>query len=74
VFPDPLTTTHPDHPVTDDVSAVIRDDAVTRLTLLWSPLSLGDAHAELHAVVSLLAELQVSLRATISSARDQDHS
>jgi hypothetical protein len=72
-FRDPSTTTHPDHPMMDDVSAVILDDAVVRLTLLRSPLSLGDALAELHAMVSLLAQLHASLPATIAAAHDQDH-
>ncbi len=73
MFRDPWTTTHPDRPVTDDVSAAILDAAVTLLTLLRSPLSLGDALAELHAMVSLLAELQIALPATVAAARDQDH-
>lgn len=70
---DPWTATHPGHPVTDDASAVILDDAVVRLTLLRSPLSLGDALAELHAMVSLLAQLHATLPTTIAAAHDQDH-
>lgn len=61
VFRDPWTTTHPDHPVMDDVSKAVLDDAVVQLTLLRSPLMLGDALAELHAMVSLIAELHASL-------------
>lgn len=72
-FRDPWTTTHPGRPVTDDVSAAILNDAVTLLTLLRSPLSLGDALAELHAMVSLLAELQSALPASVAAARDQGH-
>lgn len=72
-FRDPWTTTHPDRPVTDDVSAAILDEAIRLLTLFRSPLSLGDALAELHAMVSLLAELQNTVSATVATARDQDH-
>lgn len=72
-FRDPRTTTHPDHPVMDDTSAAVLDDAVLRLTLLRSPLSFGDALAALHAKVSLLAELHASMPAAITAARDQDH-
>jgi hypothetical protein len=57
----------------DDLSAAVLDDAVVRLTLLRSPLSLGDSLAELHAMVSLLAQLHASLLVTIAAARDQDH-
>jgi len=57
----------------DDVSEAVLDDAVAQLTLLRSPLSLGDALAELHAMVSLRAELHASLPLTVAAARDQDH-
>jgi hypothetical protein len=72
-FRDPQSTTHPAHPVTDEVSAAILGDAVVQLTILRSPLSSGDALAELHATLSLLAELNASLPATVAAARDQDH-
>ena len=72
-FRDPLTTTHPEHPVIDDVSAEVLNDAVTPLTLLRSPLSLYNALADLHAMASSLAELHASLPAAIAAARDQDH-
>jgi hypothetical protein len=70
---DPWTTTHPDHPLNDEASAAVLDDAAEQLTLLRSPLALGDALAELHAKTSLLAELRASLPATVLTARDQDH-
>lgn len=73
VLRDPWTATHPDHPEMDDVSATILDHAVVQLTHLRSPLMLGDALAELHAMVSLLAELHTSLPRTVAATRDQDH-
>ena len=51
-------TIHPGHPLVDDASAVVLEEAIVELTLLRSPMSLGDGLADLHAIVSLLAQLR----------------
>ena len=48
--------THPGHPIVDDKTAVLIDQATIELTLLRSPAALGDSLADLHAMVSLLAQ------------------
>ncbi|MGH2669905.1 MAG: hypothetical protein ACRDH5_12470, partial [bacterium] len=73
-FNDPWTLTHPDHPLVDNDSAVILEEATVELTLLRSPMSLGDGLADLHAMVSLLAQLRAWLPVAVASARHQDHS
>lgn len=60
--------------VVDEASAAVADEALVTLTLLRAPMRLGDALAELHVTVSLLAELQARLPAVVAAARDQDHS
>jgi hypothetical protein len=66
--------THPDHPLVDDQSAVVLEDATVELTLLRSPMALGDGLADLHAMVSLLAQIHTWLPVVVAGARDQDHS
>jgi hypothetical protein len=43
------------------------------LTLLRSPMALGDCLADLHAMVSLLAQLHVWIPISVASARAQDY-
>lgn len=64
---------HPDRPVTDCASAAVLDEAVVTLTLLRSPMRLGDALAELHATMSLLAQIHERIPIVVGQARDQDH-
>lgn len=72
-FADPWTITHPRHAVVDDASAAILDEAAVELTLLRSPMQLGDCLADLHAMVSLLAQIHAWLPVTVAGARDQGH-
>ena len=72
-FEDPWTKTHPRHAVIGDDSGAVLEAALAELTLLRSPLRLGDGLAELHALVSLLAEIHVRLPVVVARARDQDH-
>ena len=44
------------------------------LTLLRSPMRLGDHLAELHATVSLLAQIYARMPVIVAAARDQGHS
>jgi hypothetical protein len=71
---DPWTITHPDHPLIDDNTAVILEEATVELTLLRSPGQLGDGLADLHAMVSLLGQIHAWLPLSVATARDQEHS
>jgi hypothetical protein len=73
-FTDPWTITHPRHAVADDTSAAVLDEAAVELTLLRSPMQLGDCLADLHAMVSLLAQIHAWLPVVVAGARDQGHS
>ena len=64
---------HPDGAVADAESEAVLEDAVVTLTLLRSPMRLGDALAELHATMSLLAEIHQRIPVVVAHARDQDH-
>lgn len=64
---------HPSHAVVDDATAAILDEATVTLTLLRSPMRLGDRLAELHALASLLAQIHQSLPDVVAQARDQGH-
>ena len=66
--------THPAHPLVDDNTAVLIDEAAVELTMLRSPAGLGDGLADLHAMVSLLAQLHAWIPIAIASARRQNHS
>ncbi len=66
--------THPDRPLVDDHSAAVLQDAIVELTLLRSPAALGDALADLHAMASLLAQINAWLPIAVASARSQRHS
>ena len=70
---DPRMTTHPDRPLVDDASAAVLDEAVVELTLLRSPRSLGDGLADLHAMASLLAQLQAWMPLSVAAARKHEH-
>lgn len=73
-FADPCSLTHSDRPVVDDDSASVMGEAIVELTLLRSPAALGDGLADIHAMVSLLAQLHAWLPIAVVSARAQDHS
>jgi len=63
----------PDCPLLDEESATVLEGAIEELTLLRSPMMLGDGLAELHAMVSLLAQLRAWIPRSVASARDQDY-
>lgn len=65
---------HAPHAVVDDATAAVLDEATVILTLLRSPMQLGDRLAELHALASLLAQIHNSLPDVVAEARDQGHS
>lgn len=65
---------HPDCAVVDDASAAVLDEATVALTLLRSPMRLGDRLAELHALVSLHAQIDSRLPGVVAAARDEGHS
>ena len=48
---------YPARPLMDECSAAVLDEAVFNLTALRSPMLVGDAGAELHALVSLAAQI-----------------
>ena len=60
--------------VIDDHSAAVLEEATVTLTLLRSPMCLGDHLAELHATVSLLAQIRARMPMIVATARDQGHS
>ncbi len=66
--------THPDRPLVDDHRAAVLQDATVELTLLRSPASLGDGLADLHAMGSLLAQINAWLPIAVATARSQHHS
>ena len=64
---------HPDHPVVDDDSAAVIDEAVFSLTMLRSPMECGDAGARLHALTSLIAQAEAILPDIVADAWDQNY-
>ncbi len=66
--------THADRPLVDDHSAAVLQDAIVELTLLRSPAALGDGLADLHAMASLLAQINAWLPIAVATARSQRHS
>ena len=65
---------YPLRALTDDDSACVLDEAIEDLLVLRSPLYSGDAGAELHALVSLIAQAEGRLASVVADARDQEHS
>lgn len=65
---------YPTRVLTDDDSACVLDEAVEDLLVLRSPMYCGDAGAELHALVSLIAQAKKRLAYVVADARDQEHS
>lgn len=63
----------PRRAVIDDYSAAVLDEATLTLTLLRAPMHVGDALAELHATISLLAQIHERLPTIVAAARDQTH-
>lgn len=70
----PWALTHPDQPLIDDHTAAVVEEAAVELTLLRSPMALGDCLADLHAMVSLLAQLRAWIPLSVAGARHQGHS
>ncbi|HMK96238.1 MAG TPA: hypothetical protein VK425_01765 [Acidimicrobiales bacterium] len=62
---------YPPHPVVDDCSAAVLDDAVLSLSLLRCPMLVGDALAELHALMSLAAQISSRAPDAVTAAREQ---
>ena len=65
---------HPDHPVVDEESAAVLEEALHSLTMLRSAGDEGDAGARLHVLASLMAQAQAVLADAVADARDQDYS
>jgi hypothetical protein len=57
--------------VVDDDSDAVLDDAVSSFVILRSPMLLGDALAEVHALTSLAAQIRVRLPRVVADARNQ---
>jgi hypothetical protein len=72
-FDDRRTMSHPEHPLIDDQSAGIVEDATVELTLRRSPMHLGDGLADLHAMVSLQAQLQAWIPLAVAAAQPRPH-
>lgn len=74
---DAITTdqwrSYPTRARTDGDSASVIDEAVEVLTALRSPMFSGDAGAELHALMSLIAHAKQRLACVVADARDQQH-
>ncbi len=64
---------YPTRAQADRDSASVLDEAVETLTTLRSPLHSGDAGAELHTLVSLIAHAKGRLASVVADARDQEH-
>jgi hypothetical protein len=63
----------PNHPLVDEESEAVLQESIKELTLLRSPMMFGDCLAELHAMVSLLAQLRVCIPRSVAGARDQEY-
>ena len=62
---------YPSRPLVDECSRAVLDEAVASLTILRSPMYVGDAGAELHALASLRAQIEARLSEAVVAARDQ---
>ncbi len=62
---------YPARPLVDECSAAVLDEAVASLTILRSPMYVGDAGAELHALASLRGQIEARLSDAVVAARDQ---
>jgi hypothetical protein len=61
----------PPHPVVDECSGAVLDEAVLSLSLLRCPMLVGDAGAELHALMSLAAHISSRIPDAVTAAREQ---
>ena len=64
---------YPDRPIIDDESEAVVVVAVNDLILLRSPMWGGDAGALLHALASLVAQINDWLPEAVADARDQEY-
>ena len=64
---------YPDRPVVDDDSDRVLTYAADQLVMLRSPMWHQDGLAQIHAVVSLMAQAQHQLPRLVADARDQQH-
>ena len=55
----------------DECSAAVLDEVVFNLTVLRSPMLVGNAGAELHALVSLAAQIGARVPEVVRDAREQ---
>ena len=62
----------PPAPRIDAVSAAVLAEAAETLAKLRTPYWLGDAADTLHALASLIAQADKTLRNTVTEARDQE--
>ncbi len=67
-------TSHPDHPLLDDHSAAVLDEAAAELTLLRCPAAHGNCLADLHVLVSLHAHLHAWIPVAVAGARSNGYS
>jgi hypothetical protein len=72
-FDDPRSCHCPAHPLVDEYTAAVIEEAAVEVTLLRTPMYLGDGLAGLHAVVSLLGQLRVWVPGAVAVARQQGH-
>ncbi|MGH3468002.1 MAG: hypothetical protein ACRDQF_09765 [Thermocrispum sp.] len=66
--------THHVGPYTDDVSALVLDQAAEALARLRTAYWLGDAGYTLHALACLQRQIRDRLPDAVADARDQDYS
>lgn len=63
---------YPKRPVRDEASELVVDQALQSLQLLRAPMYYGDAGLELHALVSLHAEIDARVPHVVAEARAQN--
>ena len=62
---------YPPRPVTDGTCSALVGQAVASLVIVRAPMYLGDACAELHALLSLAAEIRRRVPGIVQQAHDQ---
>jgi hypothetical protein len=65
---------HPSHPVLDDDSAQVLEEAVRLLGVFRSPLNAGHAGLRLHVLASLINQADALIPDAVADARHQDFS
>jgi hypothetical protein len=65
---------YPAKATADECSALVLDEAIGALVVLRAPGLVGDNLAELHAMTSLVAEVNARVPQVVADAKDQGHS